>query len=149
MLSPFLRDDVLTSRFRTSAPRRLPARSNDARVRVLGSKKQVGYAAAGQRLAARRRHPSADKAFALASSSISVRVPIRGPSSVKMAKIAVGVDLQGRVVVEVREDLGMHGGHVYGFNRRRRDNRSAMNTAAALSISSFEIRPRWCRRARP
>ncbi len=41
MLSPFLRDEVLTSRFSTSAPRRLPARSNDARVRVLASKNRL------------------------------------------------------------------------------------------------------------
>jgi hypothetical protein len=41
MLSPFFRDDVLTSRLSTSAPRRLPARSKDARVRVLGSKNRL------------------------------------------------------------------------------------------------------------
>ena len=51
MLSPFTREESCTSRFTTSAPRRLAASSNDTRVRVEGSVKRLATVTPVQRLA--------------------------------------------------------------------------------------------------
>ncbi len=54
MLSPLAREDMFTSRFSTSARKRFAASSNDARVRVLASKKRFATVRPLQNVVARR-----------------------------------------------------------------------------------------------
>src|SRR5688572_5549399 len=81
MLSPFTREDSCTSRFTTSAPRRLAASSNETRVRVEGSVNRLATVTPSREFAVTGAWPMGFTNFAARSSSASICALVR-PSMV-------------------------------------------------------------------
>ena len=155
MLSPFFLDDVLTSRLRTSAPKRFPAKSNEARVRVLGSKNRFAIVRPRKALDRTGGLPISDKNnCALSRSSVIWRRSRprivskcrRRPSLVHCSSASSTTFFVSKSsVTDMAAEFYSDSRFVAGYFLL--SHLSAINAAAALSIISFLIRPRspWAR----
>ena len=158
MLSPFFLEEVLTSRFRTSAPSRLAARSNDARVRVLGSKNRLATVRPARALL-RAGSESAGVTYPSASSRMLTSMSRSKPFNVKRCR-RLPSGFSCRLASSSRIWSGSAafiGPHSTSYRTSGLDQfalfaisdryRSAIMTAAAASTSSREMRPRapFCR----